>query len=580
MDRKLRVMLTTEGTYPFHQGGVSTWSDTLVKQIGEIEYIVYSIIMNPFVTQKFTLPEDTFLIKLPLWGTEEPGEHLEDPFSKVYEAKNRTTDKIIKNKFLPLFEGFMRGILEDDKDYDKMGKIVVDMYNYFMTYEYKESFKSKETWDTYKNLLKDYVGQDPTGLGVPNVFSTIQSLGWIYRFMNILNTPIPKVDVCHSAAAAFCGLPCIISKQIHNSGFMLTEHGLYIREQYLSLAQRNYPTFLSDFLVKLVHFVTGMNYHFADQISPVCSYNTRWELEFGVRQDQLKVIYNGVDASIFKPKEATTRNKEVIVAALARIDPIKDIETMIKAADIVCKQKDNVKFIIYGSVSVEDYYRKCLELVKTLGLEKKFIFAGHTSDVVSAYRSGDIIALSSISEGFPYSVIEAMMCEKPVIATDVGGVTEAIGDTGIVVTPRDYEEFAAGIIKLVDDPSLRETMGAEARERAVNFFSIQMMLEKHIKSYITLSVKPGKAIKQAEVEHRQLMLFIEIAESLFHSGFYQLAAEKYKEILEMEPQNTIIPYILSGLAEAYRNLGKNEEAKVEEEKALVFDMLINNNGIA
>ncbi|MDD3173056.1 MAG: GT4 family glycosyltransferase PelF [Herbinix sp.] len=580
MERKLRVMLTTEGTYPFHQGGVSTWSDTLVKQIDQVEYIVYSIIMNPFVTQKFTLPEDSTLIKMPLWGTEEPGEHLESPFSMVYESKNRTTDKVIKSTFLPLFEGLIRGILEDERDYDEMGKVIVGLYNYFSTYEYKESFKSKETWDTYKTILNNYVGKDDSKLSVPNVFSMIQSLGWIYRFMNILNTPIPKVDVCHSAAAAFCGLPCIISKLVNKSGFMLTEHGLYVREQYLSLAQRKYPTFLSDFLVKLIHFITGMNYHFADQISPVCSYNTRWELEFGVKKEQINVIYNGVDSSVFKPKEAQTRNKEIVVAALARIDPIKDIETMIKAADIVCKKRDNVKFIIYGSVSVEEYYKKCLELVKNLGLEKKFIFAGHTSDVVGAYRSGDIIALSSISEAFPYSVIEAMMCEKPVIATDVGGIAEALGDTGILVSPRDYEEFSEAIIKLVDDPTLRETMGAEGRDRAINFFSIKNMLENHIKSYIMLSAKPGKAVNHVDIINRQLMITIEIAEALLVSGFYQQAIEKFKEVLDMKPGNILIPYILSSLAQAYRKLGRLIEAEVEEEKAMVFDRLINNNKTA
>ena len=580
MERKLRVMLTTEGTYPFHQGGVSTWSDTLVKHIDQVDYTVYSIIMNPFVTQKFTLPEEISLIKLPLWGTEEPGEHLEYPFSMVYESKNRTTEKVVKDTFLPLFEGLIRGILEEEKDYDKMGQIIVGMYNYFKKYEYKVSFKSMETWEIYKNILNDYVGKDSSQLDIPNVFSTIQSLGWIYRFMNVLNTPVPKVDVCHSAAAAFCGLPCIISKLVDKSGFMLTEHGLYIREQYLSLSQRNYPTFLSDFLVKLIHFVTGMNYHFADQISPVCSYNTRWELEFGVRKEQINVIYNGVDSNIFKPKETQTRNKEVVVATLARIDPIKDIETLIRAADLVCKERDNVKFIIYGSVSVEGYYKKCLELVKELGLEKKFIFAGHTSDVVGAYRSGDIIALSSISEAFPYSVVEAMMCEKPVIATDVGGIAEALGDTGILVNPRDEEEFADAIIKLVDDPVLRETMGSEGRERAVNLFSINKMLDNHVKSYITLAAKPGKALEQVEINNRKLKIMLEIAESLFSTGYYQQAAEKFKEILNMKPSNSIIPYILSRLGESYRKLGRLKEAEAEEEKAIVFEKLVNHSKTA
>ena len=86
MEDKIRVMLTTEGTYPYHQGGVSTWCDQLVHNLTDIEYVVYSIIMNPFVTRKFNLPLTSSLITVPLWGTEEPSEHLTTPFSQVYPS--------------------------------------------------------------------------------------------------------------------------------------------------------------------------------------------------------------------------------------------------------------------------------------------------------------------------------------------------------------------------------------------------------------------------------------------------------------------------------------------------------------
>lgn len=576
MNGKIKVMLTTEGTYPFHQGGVGTWSDTIVKNVKDIEFSVYSIIMNPFVTQKFSLPSDVKLIKLPLWGTEEPGEHLENPFSEVFLSKERTTDNIIKEKFIQDFSGMIKCILYNNRNPVESAGFILNLYEYFQNYEYKQSFKSEITWETYKEIVMEYARANQKTVSMPNMFSMIQSLGWIYRFMNILNTSIPKVDVCHSSAAGFCGLPCVISKLKNKSTYMLTEHGVYLREQYLSLAHRNYPSFLSSFLMKMIHFVTDLNYYYADQISPVCNYNTRWEKELGVDQKKIKVIYNGVNAKIFSPKKNMGSSDEIKVVIVARIDPLKDIETLIKAADIVVGSRKKVKFIVYGSVSVPVYYEKCVDLVKKLGLEEKFIFAGHTSDVPSAYTSGDIIALSSISEAFPYSVVEAMMSGKPVVATDVGGVNEALGDAGILVSPRDHEEMAGAIIKLIDDPLLRETLGQESRERAVNYFNIDRMIENHMRSYILLSSKPLVPEHMFRNQNRRIALLLDMAKVLYEAGFYMESIEKMRDVIKFTPNRAVIPYLLSGISSAYRMLGDESSARNEEEKALAFENLMSN----
>src|SRR5579875_4022045 len=92
---RISVFLSTEGTYPFHQGGVSTWCDMLVKRLKHVDYTILSIITDPFVTQKFELPKGVRLIKIPLWGTEEPSEHLDVRFSSTYLAKKRTTSHVI-----------------------------------------------------------------------------------------------------------------------------------------------------------------------------------------------------------------------------------------------------------------------------------------------------------------------------------------------------------------------------------------------------------------------------------------------------------------------------------------------------
>jgi len=80
--------------------------------------------------------------------------------------------------------------------------------------------------------------------------------------------------------------------------------------------------------------------------------------------------------------------------------------------------------------------------------------------------------LSSISEGFPYTLIEAMTCGRACVATDVGGVSEALGDTGRLVPPRDPEAMAAACLELLGDAELRGRLGAEARERALANFTV------------------------------------------------------------------------------------------------------------
>jgi len=128
MNDKMKVMMTTEGTYPFHNGGVSTWCDLLINNLEkDIDFVVYSIMMNPYVTQKFNLPNNAELIKVPLWGTEEPSEHLNTPFSEIYKSNMRTTDEVIREKFLPLFVEMIEEILNDGKDSEKFGRILCDL---------------------------------------------------------------------------------------------------------------------------------------------------------------------------------------------------------------------------------------------------------------------------------------------------------------------------------------------------------------------------------------------------------------------------------------------------------------------
>lgn len=482
--RNLRVLLSAEGTYPYHSGGVSTWCDNLIKGLPEIDFILFPIMMNPYISIKYDMPPNVKqIIRVPLWGTEEPAEYiLEIPFSHLYLSKKRTTTSVISRFFLPLLQDFLRILYASSTDAQRLGELLLEMHQYFQEFDYNTTFKARVVWDTFvEAILEQTHAANQTES--PYIYDLTESLRWLYRFLIPLNAVPPKVDLTHSTASAFCGIPCVLTKLRDRTPMLLTEHGVYIREQYLAVSRMNTSYHAKNFLLNLVVAISRLNYHFADQISPVCAYNRRWEEAHGAAPDKIKVIHNGVDPQRFSPREEAARDKATIIVTPAAIGPLKDIETLILAADLVRREEPGVQFLVYGSIADQEYYDRCIALRDRLGLQKVVIFPGLSTTPWDIYNDGDIMALTSISEAFPYAVIEAMSCGKPVVATDVGGVREALEGCGVLVPPRRPEEFAASLVTLLRDPSGRVEMGQDARNRVLDVFTLHRFADEYRKSY-------------------------------------------------------------------------------------------------
>jgi glycosyltransferase involved in cell wall biosynthesis len=330
----------------------------------------------------------------------------------------------------------------------------------------------------------------------------------------------------------------------------------------------------------MIHSVTSLSYAYADQVSPVCHYNTRWESKFDVDPKRIQVIYNGVDTKVFQEAKPRTSGHPTVVT-VARIDPLKDMITLIKSAAVVKAKIPDVQFLIYGSVSVPGYYEECLSLRKELELEETVIFAGHTTNMAAAYGSGDIVALTSISEAFPYSVVEAMMCSRAVISTDVGGISEAIGDTGIMVPPRDYDSLADGIIKLLTNVELRNTLAQEGRERALSNFTLDKVLNLHLKTYSRMAAGThvDAPVKEIVVSAAQLRIKQQILAdrgyAFLTNGMYMDAIRHFKLAIMVAPDSLAAPALMIEVAESYNHLGMFDRSFLEMEKhkalALVVD---------
>ena len=129
-------------------------------------------------------------------------------------------------------------------------------------------------------------------------------------------------------------------------------------------------------------------------------------------------------------------------------------------------------------------------------------FAGTTREPWSVLQQADVVALASVSEAFPYAVVEAMLTQSAIVATDVGGVREALGDAGLLVYPRDPVALAEAISTLLRWPEGRQRFGVRARDRALRWFTEQRFVDAYRSSYARL-VAPATLADDAEVVQQQ-----------------------------------------------------------------------------
>jgi len=207
-------------------------------------------------------------------------------------------------------------------------------------------------------------------------------------------------------------------------------------------------------------------------ITPGNVYNKRWEEQLGADLSRVRTVYNGVDPADFPAIQGEPATPTISWAG--RIDPVKDLETLLLAFALVHRQMPTARLRMFGSPppGQEPYLERCRALAAELGIAEAATFEGRVAEIRDAYDAGQVVALCSIAEGFPYTLIEAMTCGRPCVATDVGGVSEAVADTGMTVPPRSPEALAQACLTLLKDADLRRRLGAAARMRALEYFTV------------------------------------------------------------------------------------------------------------
>ena len=207
----------------------------------------------------------------------------------------------------------------------------------------------------------------------------------------------------------------------------------------------------------------------------------------GVARDKIVILPNFVDDAAFEVIGNEDRRvarqsfgipeESLVVTAVAVFRPEKDLETLIGATAMLRARHPTLHVLLVGAGPCGQDLKKA---ATTHGVDDRIHFSGYLAGPPNPHQYGDIAVLCSLHEGFPNSIIEAMAAGRPVVATAVGGILDAVQDgvTGFLVSPRSPADLAAAIDRLIVDEELRRSMGDAGREKVRGNFAAKPVLER------------------------------------------------------------------------------------------------------
>jgi len=286
------------------------------------------------------------------------------------------------------------------------------------------------------------------------------------EFMRAVDTFHPDIVSCHSTIAGLAGRFTLRN----NIPTVFTAHGW------------GFTGGIGLFRRVIVGIFEKIAVPFTSHIICVSDYDRRLAIRYRiVSSKKLITIHNGVEFpenNVVKKERVPGREKTQIIFVgrfSAQKDPILLLEALNELPDSL---RDRFELTMIGGGQKGSEIR---EFVETHSLSDRVRVLGSLPrhDVFSLLREADIFVLISHWEGFPRSILEAMSCGLPIIASDVGGVREAVTpECGILVNRGDQEGITQALIQLIENPEQRKSMGAESYKKARNDFALETMLKK------------------------------------------------------------------------------------------------------
>lgn len=496
----MRIGLVTEGGYPYVGGDAGLWCERLVRGLGQHEFDLYAFSRDRRQEEagRLPLPPQVGRVRTaPLWAAEDDGiTHGRRARRRFAECYGELTSVLAATGGSPGDHGEPAGRDRDGAKTDRFGSALYGLAELARDEGgLVGALRSETAVRTLERACR--APGAPRTVREARVPDLLAAAGHLGRALSPLavdwyeDDGLGAADLCHAVAGGAAALSGLLARHFTGVPLLVTEYGAQLRAHYLATgADRTAPA-VRALLAAFHGGVAAEAYRQASLITHGNAHTRRWQERCGADRAKLRTVHPGMDATGFtEAGESPEAGDPDTLVWIGRVEPAKDLVSLLHAFAQVRRQEPRARLRIVSTAIGSDgaaYLDHCRALAAQLFPDEaesphtvgdnpvsfEEIGAPEAPTPAEVYASGAVIVLSSVVEGFPAGLVEAMFCGRATVSTNVGAVVEVIGGTGLVVPPRNPRALAEACVALLRDPERRVRLGAAARARALELFTVE-----------------------------------------------------------------------------------------------------------
>ncbi|WP_316526432.1 glycosyltransferase [Kitasatospora brasiliensis] len=450
----MRVALLTEGARPHPQRGAGDWCDRLAAAMPEHEFERYRLTGSR-----------------PRPPRRAPGARRGRPYAEAYE-------QLVRALVLPGERaGFASGLYRLAALAREDGALPA----------FLASAPARRLLERTWRLP----GAD-TSAGQPPVRDLLAAADLLERWLRPLSAPwygtgpggLGAADLCHVVGGGPAVLPALVARQLHGVPFLVTEHRLHLREQYLGHHEAPYGWPVRALRLSFSRELTGEAYRQAAILTPGSAHDQRWQRRCGADPARTRVVYEGTPEA-GRPAAGPEPAAPTLVWAGA-LEPGRGPEPALHALARIRAEVPGARLVVHGEQTAPGHRAHCEAVARRLGVGEAVRFAGRPGPLAEVWASGTVVVFSGLSRHSPRLLADAMLSGRAVVSTDVGVAREVVGPTGLLVPAGDPGALAGACLALLRDEERRGRLGLAGRLRAQERFAVEPEIGAFREIYLEL----------------------------------------------------------------------------------------------